>query len=415
MLGGRASGRRLPITPIKLPINPLGCRADGGGVTGSLRQRGTSSWELRVYAGTDAASGRRRYRTATVTGTRADAERALAALVASVHSSRRVGSESTMTELLERWFETASANWSPSTVRQTRSVLRRQLIPHLGDTRVGELTPASIDDLYGRLRAGGGVDGRPLAAGTVKRVHVVLHSALAQAVRWGWAWDNPAERAHRLVATAREPRPPTPETLAALLAHVVTVNPDFHALLVLAATTGARRAQLLGLRWRDINLQEGRVAFCHGWVEGEHGPVLTETKSKRRHSVDLDDTTIAVLARLAARRAETGHVNVEGFAFSADGSGEQAWKPNWVTKTFLRYQRACGVAPFRLHDLRHFMATHMLDLGVPVTVVSRRLDHRRVSTTLDYYSHVVPGRDRFAATALSNRLNKAGTEGRAER
>ena len=136
--------------------------------------------------------------------------------------------------------------------------------------------------------------------------------------------------------------------------------------------------------------------------------MLTETKSKRRHSVDLDDTTIAVLARLAARRAEAGHLSVEGFVFSADGSGEQAWKPNWVTKTFLRYQRACGLAPFRLHDLRHFMATHMLDLGVPVTVVSRRLDHRRVSTTLDYYSHVVPGRDRFAATALSNRLNEAG-------
>ena len=178
VLGGRASGRRLPI---KLPINLLGCGADGGGVTGSLRQRGTSSWELRVYAGTDAASS-------------------------------RVGSESTMTELLERWFETASASWSPSTVRQTRSVLRRQLIPHLGDVRVGELTPASIDELYGRLRAGGGVDGRPLAPGTVKRVHVVLHSALAQAVRWGWAWDNPADAPTALLPPPAnpDPRPPRP-------------------------------------------------------------------------------------------------------------------------------------------------------------------------------------------------------------
>ena len=71
-----------------------------------------------------------------------------------------------------------------------------------------------------------------------------------------------------------------------------------------------------------------------------------------------------------------------------------------MTKAFLRHRRAAGLRPFRLHDLRHFMATEMLDAGVPIVVVSRRLDHRRVSTTLDKYAHAVPGGDARASATL---------------
>jgi len=68
-----------------------------------------------------------------------------------------------------------------------------------------------------------------------------------------------------------------------------------------------------------------------------------------------------------------------------------------VTKSFLRHRRAAGLAPFRLHDLRHFMATEMLNAGLPVVVVSRQLDHKRVSTTFDRYAHTVPGQDEQAS------------------
>ena len=128
-----------------------------------------------------------------------------------------------------------------------------------------------------------------------------------------------------------------------------------------------------------------RVSFCAGWVEGPDGPVLTTTKTKRSHVVDLDPDSFAVLAEYA----ETAMALPDGFVFSDDG-GTAAWKPNRVTKTFLRHRRAAGLRPFRLHDLRHFMATEMLDAGVPIVVVSRRLDHQRVSTTLDKYAHAVP-------------------------
>ncbi len=216
-------------------------------------------------------------------------------------------------------------------------------------------------------------------------------------MRWGWIWDNPVERAHRLVTVSREMRPPTPEELRTLLDYVAARDSQLHALLVLAAFTGARRAQLLGLRWHNVHLAAKRVSFSAGWVEGPDGPVLTATKTKRRHLVELDPATVDVLVDLAAARG--CDARAEAFVFS-DDDGTTAWKPNRVTKAFLRHRRAAGLRPFRLHDLRHFMATEMLHAGVPLVIVSRRLDHRRVSTTLDQYAHAVPGGDAQAATTL---------------
>lgn len=368
-------------------------------VHGSLRQRSTGSWELRVFVATDPDTGRRIDRTATVRGTRAHAEHELAEMVASVRSSRAVGVRSPMSELLEAWFAIAEMGWAPTTARQTRSVLNRYLHPHIGEVLVGDLTPAGIDALYVRLRRSGGVGGKPLKPGTLARIHVVLRSSLAQAMRWGWIWDNPAERAHRIVQTPIEIRPPTPSELRVLLDHIAARDPMLHTFVTLAAITGARRAQVLALRWGNVDLERARVSFRRGWVEGPNGPVLTATKGKRSHVVDLDPTTFAVVADL--HQTLVAPPVDDDFLFTDDGD-RTAWKPNRVTKNFLRNRRAAGLRPFRLHDLRHFMATEMLQAGVPIVVVSRRLDHRRVSTTLDRYAHAVQGADAHASQTLAS-------------
>jgi integrase len=88
--------------------------------------------------------------------------------------------------------------------------------------------------------------------------------------------------------------------------------------------------------------------------------------------VDLDPTTCALLARHVDDRGGRS----DGYVFSDDG-GATAWKPNRVTNVFIRHRRGAGLRPFRLHDLRHFMASEMLQAGVPIVVVSRRLDRGR--------------------------------------
>lgn len=161
--------------------------------TGSIRQRGPKSWELRIYLGRDPMTRKERWATKTVTGTRRYAAGQLAEFreVASL-GRLRAGS---VAELLERWFVAASPGWAPTTCRETRSLINRHLVPHLGEEIVEKLVTAQIDAFYAKLLNEGGRDGRPLAPGTVHRTHVVLHRALAQAVRWDWIWTNPATHA----------------------------------------------------------------------------------------------------------------------------------------------------------------------------------------------------------------------------
>ena len=173
--------------------------------------------------------------TATTKGTRRAAERELAEFVARIDYPRRMTAETTVSKLLEDWYRAMSPNWSPTTARQTRSVIDCHLVPGLGDVRLQTLRAEHIDAFYGELRRGGGRNGEPLSPGTVHRVHVVLHRALAQALRWEWLWVNPAASASPPSCEPAPIYPPSPEEVVRLLAAVAGSDPDFHTFLALAA------------------------------------------------------------------------------------------------------------------------------------------------------------------------------------
>ena len=375
---------------------------------GSIRQRGPGSWQLRVYLGVGADTGKERWATKTVHGSRRHATGQLREFVEEAGYARlRAG---TVADLLERWLANASPGWSTSTLRQNRSVIECHLKPQLGHLAVNKLTTVDIDDLYRHLLHAGGAEGRPLAAGTVHRVHVVLHRALTQAVRWEWVWLNPASAASPPRVPPAEVRPPAPDQVQRLLAHVEERDPDFATYLWLAASTGARRSQLLGLRWAEIDLRHAAIGFAHAYVDGPTGPVLRATKTHRTYRVAIDEATMERLVehrRRADARAQANGVELadSAFVFSAQCDGSRRGLPNRVTKEFIRHLRRSGVGRFRLHDLRHFMATQMLGHGVAVVTVAQRLGHARASTTLNVYGHCIPGADRDAARFISNLIS----------
>jgi integrase len=290
-------------------------------------------------------------------------------------------------------------------VRETRSLMRCHLLPHLGHIPIAKLTAADIDDVYAHLLRRGGRDDRPLSAGTVHRVHVVLHRALMQAVRWEWIWLNPAALASPPRVEPAEIRPPSVGQVRRLLDTVHSADITFFTYLYLAVMTGARRSQLLALRWPDVDFTHAAIGFCRALVDGPTGPVLRPTKNRRTYRVALDPRSPELLS--AHRDRTLGHLTdgIEGFVFSSDPAGRRPWQPNWVTKRFIAYRRRAGLAHFRLHDLRHFMATTMLAAGVPVPVVSERLCHARTSTTVNIYAHAMPGGDRAAANLLADILH----------
>lgn len=206
-------------------------------------------------------------------------------------------------------------------------------------------------------------------------------------------------------------RPPSAREVAALLDSVASADPALGTYLRLAATTGARRSQLLALRWADIDLERAAIGYTRALVEGPTGPVLRPTKTRRSYRVALDSATVRALdehlARCRAQAAQAGaELPARGFVFSPDPDGSRPWVPNRVTRQFSRARRHAGLSHFRLHDLRQFMATTLLAAGVPVATVSARLGHARGSTTLNVYAHVIPGADDHAAELVSHTLTQ---------
>lgn len=131
---------------------------------GHLRRRG-EGWELRVYAGRDSSTGRKRYVTRTVRGTKRQAQSALAALVTELERGQVVAGPSgaTVSALLEAWSEANADRWSPKTVAETRRFMDRVIGPELGSLPVAKLRTAEIDRFYGRVRR------RGLAPASVRR------------------------------------------------------------------------------------------------------------------------------------------------------------------------------------------------------------------------------------------------------
>ena len=371
-----------------------------------MRQRGRDAWgNLRVYLGTDAETGRQRWATRTVHGSRREAQSQLKALADQAgYAQLRAGTVGELFGTLVRGGLACvgSLDGAPDPLDPRLPPGPGSRAPVGGEADHGRhLLLLRPSDAWRWPRLG-----RALAPGTVHRVHVVLHRALAQAVRWEWVWLNPASTASPPRVPPADVRPPGPPLVAALLDTVRDHHPGLHAYLCLAVSTGARRSQLLALRWVDIDEPWSVIGFQRALVEGPGGPVLQATKTHRTYRVELDQTNLEGLvahrcATETAAREAGAELNLDGFVFSSDGAGSTPWRPNWVTKQFIAARRAANLSHFRLHDLRHFMATQMLTVGVPIATVAHRLSHAHASTTLNVYAHAVPGGDRLAAEALA--------------
>ncbi|MGH9171562.1 MAG: tyrosine-type recombinase/integrase [Acidimicrobiales bacterium] len=360
-------------------------------MAGSLRQRSEDSWQLRVHLGRDPESGRKRYVERTFRGSKRQAEKALAALVTEAESlPRRSNSDSTVERLLREWLEHASLSFSPSTVTVTSGYIDNAIVPALGSIPVAKLTATEIDRFYRKLLTVGGPRG-PYKPASIRRVHGILRRALSQGVRWGWLKDNPAVRASPPRVPVRELRPPTPDEVARLFRLAESTNPPLAMFIVLAASTGARRGELVALRWPSIDLKNGMLSIERGIVIADNKLIEQSTKTHQNRNVSLDDVTLQLLEfhreRVSGIAAECSTTLVtDAFVLSESPNGSEPMRPDSVTRAFRTLCAKAGVKDVRLHDLRHYVATQLLGQGVDVRTVAGRLGHRNPSTTLNVYA-----------------------------
>lgn len=286
--------------------------------------------------------------------------------------------------LRDVWLPAIRTRVRPSTLSSYESHVANQLEPRLGTLALDRLGPERLNSFYADLLEDGRADGKGgLGPATVRRVHAALHRALADAVRWGYLADNPADRCDppRIRVGDNEIRTWSAEQVAGFLQSIA--GHDLHPLFLLLVTTGLRRGEALGLRWSDIDLERGELAVRRT-VLSVSGKIISGTPktAKGRRIVALDDHSTTVL-----RAMRSTDPRPDGLAFGRNGA---PLDPVAVSKTFTRLVRRSGLPVIRLHDLRHTHATLALRAGVHPKIVSERLGHATISLTLDVYSHVIP-------------------------
>lgn len=359
---------------------------------GHIRQRG-DVWELRVSAGSDPLTGRRRVVTRTFRGSRKQAERALTSLLGELDDGAHRGPDASLATLLDRWWAHARTRWSPATRRVYAGYRKTYLDPH-ANRRVGTITPEWLDRLYADLL----VQHSPA---TVYKVHTMLRDALGDAVRWGWLAWNPAERAEPPSIKRRPLVIPGRDGITAAIERILNGDPDdekdqgdadYAMLLRLQAVAGLRRSELAGLQWRDLH--DGQLHIRRTVVLDEAGKAVVQpdTKSHRARRIPLDGATLALLEDHGKRWADRGDmlgitVKAEHYLFPRLADPREHMTPGQISQRWRRWRGKLGLDGVRLHDFRHAMVSHLLDAGVPVHDVAQRAGHANGNVTLAIYAH----------------------------
>lgn len=377
---------------------------------GTIVKRG-ASYSVVLELARDPETGRRRQKWHSGFRTKAEAERARTDLLAKLDQGLYVEPRSTTVgEFLHEWLDTIGTTVRRNTVDSYRRNLENHVVPRIGSVKLHQVDAGTLNGLYEQLLREGRRDGRGgLAARTVRYIHTMLHRAFKDAVRWGRLGRNPADAADPPTAGHGGARAEITtwdaETLRRFLARARAEGERWYAPWVLLATTGARRGEVLGLRWDDVDLEAGRISIRQSLTVVQHEPIWEPPKTaKGRRAIALDAGTVSVLREWRRAQLEermllgTGWPDT-GLAFTtAEG---RLVHPEAFSKVFDRRVAAWRFPHLTIHGLRHTWATLALASGVHPRVVQERLGHSTIAVTLDTYSHVSPTLHDEAARAVA--------------
>lgn len=365
---------------------------------GGLYPRQDGKWEGRADFGYTPDG--RRVRRRVVAATKREAAQRLAALMAErERGALPDASRWTVSAWLDHWVETAELR--PRT-RITYRANVRHLSEYLGRTQLRKLAPADVSR-YMTARLSGE---KPAKAQTVRNEFSALRRALEVARRHRLITENVCHLVSAPRVEREERQPLTPEEVRKFLA--AAQGHPWEAAFVLTASTGLRRAEVLGLSWADVDLVAGSVRVERTLVRYDRGfhRDAPKTASSRR-SIAIPPPVVEVLKRHRAQQVEerlraSAWLNEWDLVF-VDGPGAPI-EFRRLHDEFHALLKRAKVRRVRFHDLRHGAATYLLASGVPMKVVQEVLGHAQMSITADLYSHVLPELRRDAADRMGDVL-----------
>jgi integrase len=382
--------------------------------SGSISRLDRNRWKIVADAGRD-SSGKRRRLTRTVIGTRAQANDALATLKVSLAEGRTrptpAGGSLTVDELIDWYVEFAREvrGLEHSTVFGYRDAYNKWLAAEIGSCNADRLSPADLDNAFGRMRRAG------LSHSRMNNARAVLSGAYKWGRRHNKVAINPVAEFELPVSSRAPKTTATPEVdeLLRLLDGADEHDPDIAPILRLAATTGMRRGELAGLRRDRLNLERSELVVDTAVNDAGGTVVIKPTKTKQSRAVSLDLGTVAMIAghlqQMNERADKCGvEIPLDAFVFSLDPTCTQPMRPEFMTRRMrqLRTTLGIGAGDFdaTILALRKWTSTELMDAGFNPSAVSERQGHT-IQVMLTNYSSRRRSADRAAADHLGQRVH----------
>jgi integrase len=376
---------------------------------GHIKQRSAGHFAI-VLDTRDPQTGKRRRKWISFSGTLRGARIECARLVTEMKSGAYVdATRETIAAFLDRWIEHMQGQVSPRSLERYAELCRNNIAPLLGAIPLTKLQPANISQAYAKALASGRRDGTGgLSPLTVHHMHRVLREALQQAVRWQLLARNPVDAVRPPKVERKQMQTLDAEATVVLIEAARGTN--LFMPILLGVLCGLRRGEITALRWRSIDLDRGQLSVTASTEQTNRGIREKETKSGKSRTVALPSLIVDELRRHRVAQAEgllAAGVRLTDDHHVVAREDGQPLQPRSLTHAFVKFVRRHGLAPIRLHDLRHSHATHMLASGVHPKIAQERLGHSSVSVTIDLYSHVLPGMQAEAVSRVDAVLRDA--------
>jgi len=364
---------------------------------GHIRERSPGHWAIILDA--QDATGKRKRRWHSFQGTKREAQVECARLISETQGGGAVDpSRITVAEFLDRferdWVAVHVSAHSAGRYHGALGHVRR----HLGEAQLQKLRAADVAAFYAALTRAG------LAPATIKLVHGILHRALRAAKEWGVIRDNVTEAVEPPRAPDRETECLQPDQARELLQRLR--GHPLYLIASLALATGMRRNEMLALRWRDVDLDAGKLTVEQSLEQTPaHGIRVKAPKTRRgRRTISLPATIVAELRTHWVAQQEQrlacamGRAPADSPVLAAYDGRPQS--PNAITKAWPVAMAKIGMPAITLHSLRHTHASMLIASGMDILTISLRLGHSSPTITLGVYGHLVSGTDDRAADIM---------------
>lgn len=330
-----------------------------------------------------------------------DAENDLPRILNEIRKGYTEPENMTLEEYFDQWLNRKKRNVQPGTYEHYESYMRTHIIPGLGHLKISQLEPHHVESFMDEVHE------KDLSQRSKKHIFRILSSSLINGKRSGIK-EGIMEGIESPKVDRQQIEFWTQEEVNKFMGSLKSKN---HAIpIILALATGMRRGEILGLKWSQVDFENKKISVFNQLKKDDGGKWIISPQLKTSTSyrtIDIDHNTVELLKEHLRQqdkdKMKCGPDYHNLGLVCATSTGDSI-KPTYLRTVFNRTIKKSGVKKISFHGLRHTHATLLLRDGVHPKVVQERLGHRSIQTTLDTYSHIIPGIQEIAATSIQQTL-----------